>query len=129
MLRVFVYGTLKPGKENYPRYCAGKVITETKAMAKGLLYDLPKHGYPAMTIGDGQVYGYLLEFQNSDVLTALDELEDYDPCGESSQNLYTRQEVEIYSQKGNSLGFAWVYFMSVNNIRQFSCIFLEDGWW
>jgi gamma-glutamylcyclotransferase (GGCT)/AIG2-like uncharacterized protein YtfP len=129
VLRVFVYGTLKPGKENYPKYCAGKVVTETKAITKGLLYDLPKHGYPAMTIGDGQVYGYLLEFQNSDVLAALDELEDYDSCRESSENVYTRQKVEIYSQKGDSLGFAWAYFMSIDNVGKCSGVFLEDGCW
>jgi len=25
-IRVFVYGTLKPGEVNYQRYCEGKVI-------------------------------------------------------------------------------------------------------
>jgi len=28
-IRVFVYGTLKPGEVNYQRYCEGKVIAAT----------------------------------------------------------------------------------------------------
>jgi gamma-glutamylcyclotransferase (GGCT)/AIG2-like uncharacterized protein YtfP len=129
VVKVFVYGTLKPGEVNYPTYCADKVVAETKAMTKGLLYHLPKEGYPAIAIGDGQVSGYLLEFQDSETLKNLDKLEDYDPFGESSQNFYTRQEVEIYSFKGDSLGFAWAYFMSMDRICELNGVFLVDGWW
>jgi gamma-glutamylcyclotransferase (GGCT)/AIG2-like uncharacterized protein YtfP len=31
LISVFVYGTLKPNEANYQKYCAGKVIRETKA--------------------------------------------------------------------------------------------------
>jgi len=27
-MKVFVYGTLKPGEQNYPAYCEGKAIAE-----------------------------------------------------------------------------------------------------
>ncbi len=30
-LRVFVYGTLKPGEANYQKYCAGKVVEAKRA--------------------------------------------------------------------------------------------------
>lgn len=53
-VRVFVYGTLKPGEANYKRYCAGKVIDVKIALVQGKLFALPM-GYPAMTLGDRQV--------------------------------------------------------------------------
>ena len=57
-LRVFVYGTLKPGEANYQRYCAGKLVNAQRAMVLGKLFALPA-GYPAMTLGDIPVQGYL----------------------------------------------------------------------
>ena len=60
-LRVFVYGTLKPDEANYQKYCAGKVLNTTSAIALGELFALPM-GFPAMTLGDRPVYGYLLSF-------------------------------------------------------------------
>ena len=35
LLQIFVYGTLKPGEENYQKYCAGKVVNSTRAVAQG----------------------------------------------------------------------------------------------
>jgi len=67
LVRVFVYGTLKPGEANYKRYCANKVVDVKKAFAQGKLFALPM-GYPAMTLGDSQVYGYLLSFSNPRIL-------------------------------------------------------------
>jgi gamma-glutamylcyclotransferase (GGCT)/AIG2-like uncharacterized protein YtfP len=63
---VFVYGTLKPGENNYQIYCAGKVLAEQRAIAFGRLFSLPA-GYPAMTPGDCPVHGFLLSFANSTV--------------------------------------------------------------
>lgn len=63
---VFVYGTLKPGENNYQIYCAGKVLAEQRAITFGRLFSLPA-GYPAMTPGDCPVHGFLLSFANSTV--------------------------------------------------------------
>jgi gamma-glutamylcyclotransferase (GGCT)/AIG2-like uncharacterized protein YtfP len=127
-LRVFVYGTLKPGEVNYQRYCDGKVVKATKAFTYGQLFALPE-GYPAMTPGPHPVYGYLLEFSCVDVLTDLDELEDYDPTRASSENLYCRQEVEIYDLQGRSLGRAWAYFMTPALVDKSGGILVPNGWW
>jgi gamma-glutamylcyclotransferase (GGCT)/AIG2-like uncharacterized protein YtfP len=128
LLRVFVYGTLKPGEANYQIYCDGKVVNATKAFAFGQLFDLPA-GYPAMTLGNTAVYGYLLEFSSSDVLFDLDELEDYHPARSTSENLYNRQQIEIYDLQGRSLGWAWVYLMTPNFVGNLGGILLPDGWW
>ena len=129
MLKVFVYGTLKPGEANYQRYCALQVVDAKKAYAFGKLFALPM-GYPAMTLGDSVVYGYLLTFVDVKVLNNLDILEDYQPSRQRTENLYNRQEVEIYDLEGRSLGIAWVYLMKEQQICQLKGSLVQrDGWW
>ena len=128
LLRVFVYGTLKPGEANYEFYCASDVVEAKKAWVRGELYSLPQ-GYPAMTTGNDKVYGYLLSFNNSEVLSSLDELEDYQPQRPSKDNLYNRTQVEIFDLENNSLGLAWAYLMSFMIILQLKGTPQSDGWW
>jgi gamma-glutamylcyclotransferase (GGCT)/AIG2-like uncharacterized protein YtfP len=128
VIKVFVYGTLKPGEENYQRYCAGKVVNTTRAVAQGKLFALPM-GYPAMIPGDDAVYGYLLSFTNSDVLTALDELEGYHPDRDASENLYNRKQIETQDLQGHLLGYAWVYIMTEKLAIQLQGIHQPNGWW
>lgn len=128
MLKVFVYGTLKPGGSNYQRYCAGKVVEETSAIAHGKLFAL-KLGYPAMTTGDGKVHGFLLSFADSAVLLNLDELEDYDQERKAAQNLYNRHEIQTYDLDARSLGTAWVYLMTPEQVRRYGGVALPCGCW
>ncbi|MBD2353972.1 gamma-glutamylcyclotransferase [Tolypothrix sp. FACHB-123] len=127
-VRIFVYGTLKPGEINYKRYCAAKVIATKRAIAPGKLYALPM-GYPAMTLENSQVQGYLLSFAELGILTQLDELEGYQPHKSMVENLYNRQEIEIFDLQGLSLGLAWVYFMLPQRVHQLGGIPQPDGWW
>ncbi|WP_017316282.1 gamma-glutamylcyclotransferase family protein [Mastigocladopsis repens] len=127
-MKVFVYGTLKPGEENYQRYCAGQVVNATKAVAQGKLFALPM-GYPAMTQGDSPIHGYLLSFIDSRVLTDLDNLEDYYPDRSVSENLYNREQIVTRDSQGHSLGWAWVYIMTEELALQLGGIHLPDGWW
>lgn len=127
-LRVFVYGTLKPGEANYQRYCAGKILNAKRAVTIGKLFALPM-GYPAMTPGQNQVHGYLLSFSEPEVLSALDYLEDYQPTRAISENLYNRQQVEVYDLQGKSLGWAWAYFMTLELVGKFNGTLQADGWW
>jgi gamma-glutamylcyclotransferase (GGCT)/AIG2-like uncharacterized protein YtfP len=136
VLKVFVYGTLKPGEENYLSYCAGKVVETLPAFAIGKLFGLPQ-AYPAMTLGDSAVYGYLLSFADCEVLNDLDELEDYQPSRQKSKNLYNRQQIEIFDLKGDvttlpqyrSLGLGWVYLMEASLVFQLGGTPQDDGWW
>jgi gamma-glutamylcyclotransferase (GGCT)/AIG2-like uncharacterized protein YtfP len=127
-LRVFVYGTLKPGEVNYHRYCGGKVINAQRAVTRGKLFALPM-GYPAMTPGQNQVHGYLLSFSDPEVLSALDYLEDYQPNRPMSENLYNRQQVEVYDLQGQTLGWAWSYFMTLELVDKLNGTLQVDGWW
>lgn len=127
-MKVFVYGTLKPGECNYSYYCEGKVVDAVPATARGQLFALPM-GYPAMVAGEGTVCGFLLCFANSTVLADLDVLEDYQPDRAPAQNEYQRQEIEIFDRHLQPLGKAWAYFMLPDRVRSLGGIFLPDGIW
>lgn len=77
LLKVFVYGTLKPGERNYLFYCT-QALEVIEAIAYGKLYDLPM-GYPAAIFpASDLVRGCVLTFCDTTVLQTLDELENYD---------------------------------------------------
>ncbi|MEH2395109.1 MAG: gamma-glutamylcyclotransferase [Nostoc sp.] len=128
LMRVFVYGTLKPGEANYKRYCAGKIIDVKRAFVQGKLFALPM-GYPAMTLGNTQVYGYLLSFSNPRILNELDMLENYQSTRQPSENLYNRQIIEVYQPQSLYLGWAWVYLMTLNQVNELGGFLQPYGWW
>ena len=125
---VFVYGTLKPGESNYLYYCAGKTSAEQKAYTWGSLYKLSL-GYPAMTEGDSKIEGYLLTFSAPNILTSLDELEDYHQERSPELNEYYRQQVPVYSLADDFLGLSWSYLMNLEKIRQLKGVPLDSGCW
>ena len=127
-LNLFVYGTLKPGGVNYQRYCAGKAVEEKQAIAFGQLFDLPI-GYPAMTLGERKVQGFVLTFADSAILSLLDELEDYDPNRMPQDNEYNRQPIETYDLEGQSLGLAWVYLMTLEQVQRLGGLLIPSNWW
>ena len=127
-MNVFVYGTLKPGEANYQLFCARKVVEEVEAIAYGLLYDLPL-GYPAMTIGDKPIQGFVLTFADPIILESLDELEDYQPERSPQENEYYRKLIKTFNQNGDSLGDAWVYLMSPQRVKYLGGTLLPTGYW
>ena len=127
-INVFVYGTLKPGESNYLNYCVDKTIRETKAYTWGQLYHLSL-GYPAMTEGDNKIEGYLLTFADVNILTSLDELEDYYPERPPDLNEYYRQQVSVYNLADDFLGLAWTYLMDLKKINQLKGILINSGCW
>lgn len=128
LVRVFVYGTLKPGEANYKKYCADKIIDVKRAFVQGKLFALPM-GYPAMTLGNTQVYGYLLSFSNPRILNELDVLENYQSTRQPPENLYNRQIIEVYQPQSLSLGWAWVYLMTLDQVNQSGGFPQPEGWW
>jgi gamma-glutamylcyclotransferase (GGCT)/AIG2-like uncharacterized protein YtfP len=128
MLRVFVYGTLKPGQSNYQAYCSDLASAIQPARLRGQLFDLPM-GYPGMIAGKDWVKGYLLSFTNEAVLADLDRLEDYQSDRPSHENEYQREWVEVFDEEERTLGFAWAYFMSLEKVEQYGGIWVANGDW
>ncbi|AFY76804.1 MAG: gamma-glutamylcyclotransferase [Hydrococcus sp. C42_A2020_068] len=127
-LKVFVYGTLKPGECNYQSYCADKVVEAKKAYTWGELYHLPL-GYPALTQGNRKAIGFLLTFADEGVLERLDELEDYHPQRSPQENEYERHKLLVYDLSGEPLGEAWGYLMALEKVRQLGGVLVPSGWW
>ena len=127
-LKVFVYGTLKPGGVNYARYCDRKVKSEIPAYIKGILCHLPV-GYPAMIEGEGKVKGFLLTFNNYNALNALDRLEGYQAQRASNLNEYYRYLVPVYNLENNLIDKAWAYFMTPAKVKQYQGTIITSGYW
>ncbi len=128
MLKVFVYGTLKPGEKYYQIYCQGKVVNAVKVWTKGVLYDLPL-GYPAMTRGEGKVQGFLLTFTNNLVLSELDFLEGYDPLRLPEFNDYQRCKIMVYDFEDQPLEEVWGYLMTWEKVQSLGGVLIPSGWW
>lgn len=154
VLKLFVYGTLKPGEINYQRFCVGRVVDAYSAIALGQLFVLSL-GYPAMTQAALEahrrkmpssaatmtalkaqddkpahiVYGFVLTLKHSAVLQDLDRLEDYDPARPREQNLYERCQIETFDLEHQPLGLAWVYLMSPEKIDHLGGILISGGQW
>ena len=129
MTRVFVYGTLKPGGQYHDEYCSEYLVEAVAAIAPGQLYDFPHLGYPGMTVGDGWVHGYLLSFSSVAILEKLDWLEDYDLKSDPAHNEYQRQQIEVFTPAGNTLGQAWIYSMTSERVASQGGVRLEQGSW
>ncbi len=133
-LSVFVYGTLKPGGRYHVRFC-GKYLTEQiPAMVRGRLYDFFQLGYPAMTVGEDWVKGYLLKFVQPanvcvEILQGLDRLEGYSPELPDFENEYLRCELPVFDLAQRPLQPAWGYVMSEAGVRSQGGIYLPDGSW
>jgi gamma-glutamylcyclotransferase (GGCT)/AIG2-like uncharacterized protein YtfP len=132
LVRVFVYGTLKPAELNrpdaneYQRSCLSQLINAEPAIASGHLYDLPE-GYPAMVLGNALVHGFLLSFLDDTILPILDKYEGYE--ANSLNNDYDRISVEIFNAKQESLGFAWTYVMTREAVDHAQGVPIPNGIW
>lgn len=131
-LRVFVYGTLKPGGVGYRQFLQHYPVQATPAQARGRLYHLPA-GYPAMTLGKGWVQGVLLTIAEPSLLATLDDYEDYHPERADPENLYYRTEIEVFAPGTGtprlSLGMSWVYLMQPTRVETLEGHWLESGDW
>lgn len=99
-----------------------------RAIALGQLFDIPL-GYPAMTLGERPVQGFLLTFTDPAVSIILDELEGYNPHRTAQENEYDKQQIEIYDLEGESLGLAWVYLMTSKQVQSLGGVLIPSGWW
>ena len=127
-MRVFVYGTLKPGHANWHRLLRGRVSRWQAAKVPGRLLDLPV-GYPAVVSGEGWVYGYVLHIPRPDLLAAVDALEGYDPKGPPERNEYQRRVVPACTPAGAPLGRVYAYFMDEEKARRLGGEEVPGGVW
>ncbi len=117
-LPVFVYGTLRPGEKNYPRYLGGRTSRERRGSVEGRLYFVAEGGYPYLLPEPGRVVGELVELQPEGyaaTLAALDRLEEYDPRDEAG-SVYLRRKTWVTFADG-AVERAWVYYWNCPEIK------------
>jgi gamma-glutamylcyclotransferase (GGCT)/AIG2-like uncharacterized protein YtfP len=126
-VKVFVYGTLRTGQSNH-QVIARWLKSAQLACIKGELYHLP-FGYPAVTRGEGTVYGELMEFNDpSRALKAMDELEDY--FGEGQDNLYDRVITTAWLPDGSATEcFVYVFPESRKVWLKSEAVKVDGGDW
>lgn len=115
---VFVYGTLRRGEKNYPRYLAGRTIAELPGTVAGELFFVADGGYPYLSPGKGRVHGELMVLdprQYAATLRSLDELEEYDPQNEAN-SVYLRRRAMVLLA-GGSDRLAWVYYWNLAELQ------------
>lgn len=129
-LKVFVYGTLKPGGHYWPEFCEGKLAAEPiAAKIRGLLYDLHA-GYPGLLLkGHKWVLGYILKFKTNQHLERLDYLEGYRSDRPDSQNEYNRLKVTCFGIGGEPLGKVWTYEMTKATAARHEGTLIGNGDW
>ena len=121
---VFVYGTLKPGGRYHSVAQRGGRFTSQDAYIEGFtLYYLAPEGYPAITRGQGKVYGNVFTFENIErALPFLDELEGchWDPPE------YERIKTVAYPLNKE----VWAYlYLDGERLTQPGAKRLENGLW
>jgi gamma-glutamylcyclotransferase (GGCT)/AIG2-like uncharacterized protein YtfP len=135
-VKVFVYGTLKPGHGAYQRFCAQMTHDVQAAIVYGSLYHLPL-GYPALISGSQIIRGYLLSFADSNILERLDDYENHDPAEIATrypgvaieQVSYERLQIAVLTPECESLGQAWAYLMTAEKIKLLAGVLVKDGNW
>lgn len=110
-LPFFVYGTLRPGEPNHALLLHGRTHTEEPGrLADAVLYDGPGYPYAVAEPDGGTVTGDLVTVPPhayAELLTALDQLEEYAPG--APHNLYERVAREVTRAADGTRVRAWVY--------------------
>ncbi len=127
-IRVFVYGTLKPGQRNWNRLLSGRVHRFQTARIRGRLYTL-RLGFPAAVPADDWIQGYLLGLPDSELLDRIDALEGFRPDRPARHNRYRRAVTPCFSPTGAPLGRAYAYFMDTDTAEALGGRPLLDGIW
>ncbi|TVP81206.1 MAG: gamma-glutamylcyclotransferase [Puniceicoccaceae bacterium] len=128
-VKVFVYGTLKPGGHYWPQYCEGKVARQQPAKIRGELYDLHV-GYPGLRLqGQAWVYGYCLELKDPAHLDSLDYLEGYAPNRPESENEYNRIRVPCFDLEDQPIGQVWAYEITPSAFAKNQTTHIQNGNW
>ena len=126
--RVFVYGTLKPGEDNFGHFCYGKYLSMVDAYTYGDIYDLPL-GFPAMVESKNKAYGVVYEFVDKETTKQIDILEGYNEDLPYENNLYYKKQIRVFNKEGKNLGLAWAYFMNINRVLACGGHLVKDGNW
>lgn len=124
--KLFVYGTLMRGFENYNKYLKDKVKEIKKEYTYGNLYHLIRESCPALIEGKEKIWGEIITFyDDGNVLSSIDELELY--FGDKHEIMYLREKREVFYENGEK-EYIDVYVYK-KDIKREPHIYIETGDW
>lgn len=125
--RFFVYGSFCEGMVHFTKI-QDFVVNSKQARVKASAYRL-KVGFPVLLKdGDDMVPGQLLELKASDLLVGLlDEFHGYNPM-DNSKSLFSRVEVNVYSEGESEPVKAWAYMMNPGKLPAKSVKIANGDW-
>ncbi|MEW5820517.1 MAG: gamma-glutamylcyclotransferase [Cyanobacteriota bacterium] len=126
--KIFVYGTLKPGEDNYNYHCHNRYELQFECSVKGDIYDLSL-GFPALVESDNVAKGVLFYFNDQQTIDQIDILEGYDPGISAEKNLYYKKLVEVYDSNDQVIDQAYAYFMPLNRVKELKGVKVDSGCW
>lgn len=106
--RMFLYGTLMPGRPRWPILSGYVVGVPVCASATGTLFDTG-FGFPAMFPGTDPVPGFLVHLDSVTLKDALGVLDDVEAVG---SGLFRREQVPCQGE------LAWVYLGQARWLRR-----------
>ena len=128
--RLFVYGTLLPGLDNYDRFIEAHKPKVYNARARGVMYYLPGDGYPVVLEGEGEVKGVVFESRDMPViLPEIDEIEKYTGVESQSHLIREIRDVEVLGtgEKVKAHMYLWppskAQWLKVNGV-----VILDGDW-
>jgi gamma-glutamylcyclotransferase (GGCT)/AIG2-like uncharacterized protein YtfP len=128
--RLFVYGTLLPGLDNYNRFLKPCDPKSFKARARGVMYYLPDDNYPVVVDGEGVVKGTLYEADDlSLALTQIDEIQKY--TGVESQSHLIREIRDVENLDTGEIVKAHMYLWPPSKaqwLRKHAAIIHTGDW-
>ena len=129
---LFVYGSLREGFYNYEKYLKGRVLKNTLAVLHNMeLYHLPYKGYPAITLGNSDIYGEIIEVSDYDnTVKAIDHMENFISEG-NPNNEYHKKLLEVEHLDTGKKEMCYVYFYnnSIDSLFDSEAIHIPEGSW
>jgi gamma-glutamylcyclotransferase (GGCT)/AIG2-like uncharacterized protein YtfP len=122
--KLFVYGTLMKGFENFNKYLKGKIKEIKRGYTYGKLYHLSKDNYPALLDGKDKVWGEIITFyDDGQIMKEIDKAEEvFD-----KSPTYLREKRKVFYEDGKQ-EFIDMYIYK-KNIDSKSHIYIESGDW
>jgi len=124
--KIFAYGTLMSGFENFNKYLKDKAIEIKKGYTYGSLYHLLNYNCPALVDGKDRVWGEIITFcDDGQTLNEIDNMEMYFENGGEPAYLREKREV-LYEDGSKELADVYIY---QKNIKDKPCIYVGSGDW
>lgn len=128
--KLFVFGTLLPGLDNYKRFLEQYQPEFYPARAEGIMYYLPNDGYPVVLEGEGEVKGVL--FDSDELRIVLPEIDDIQKfTGIESQNHLVRKIVDVENLETGERIKAHMYLWPPSKAQWLrdNAVIINDGDW